>query len=148
MRGRVSFTVGDETADAPAGTLIDVPDGVVREAVAREEGSIVLAVGGRHGRAFTPHGWDEVVVAFAKARRGDLAGARAMLQALIARQPGEWHAPYNAACFEALAGNPDEAFAALAQAVELDADAVRSHAPGDGDLASLHGDPRWQELVG
>jgi hypothetical protein len=148
VQGRVTFTVADETLDAPAGTLIHVPDGVVREAVAEEPHSIVLAVGGTRGEAFTPHGWDEVVVAFAKARRGDLAGARAMLEALIARQPGEWQGPYNAACFEALTGDADRAFAALEQAVALDAAAVRSFAPGDSDLATLHDDPRWQELIG
>ena len=148
VRGRATFTVGDETLDAAAGTLIHVPDGVVRAAVAEEPGTIVLAAGGTRGEPFTPHGWDEVVVAFAKSRSGDVAGGRAIIEALVARQPGEWQGPYNAACYEALNGDADRAFAALEQALELDADAVKSFAPGDDDLASLRGDPRWQELLG
>ncbi len=148
VRGRATFTVGDETLDAITGTLVHVPAGVVRTAVAEEPGTIVLAAGGTRGEAFTPHGWDEVVVAFAKSRSGDVAGGRAIIEALVERRPGDWQGPYNAACYEALGGETDRAFSALEQAVALDPDAVKSFAPGDGDLASLRGDPRWHELLG
>ena len=147
VRGRATFTVGDETLDAPSGTLVFVPDGTVREAVAEEPDTIVLAVGATRGEAFTPRGWDEVVMAFAEARAGNVDSARALLEALVARQPGEWQGPYNVACFEALQGEPDRAFEQLRAAIELDAAAVRSFAPGDDDLASLRDDPRWQELM-
>jgi quercetin dioxygenase-like cupin family protein len=147
VRGRAAFTVAGETLDAPAGTLVYVPNGAVREAVAEEPATIVLAVGGTAGEPFTPHGWDEVVVAFAKARAGDPAGGREMIEALVARQPGEWQGPYNAACFEALHGDADRAFERLREALALDAGAVRGFAPGDDDLAGLHGDPRWRELI-
>ncbi len=147
VRGRATFTVGDETRDAPAGTLVHVPNGIVREATAEEPDTIVLAVGATRGVAFMPHGWDEVVIAFAKARAGDVEGGRAMMEALVARQPGEWQGPYNAACFEALQGDTDHAFESLRNALALDAASVRSFAPGDDDLASLRDDPRWQELM-
>ena len=146
VKGRATFTVDDETLDADEGTLVHVPNGVVRGAVAEEPGTIVLAVGATPGQAYTPHGWDEVVVAFSKARAGDVDGGRSMMAALIARQPGEWQGPYNAACFEALNGDADHAFAALQEAVELNPDAVHGYAAQDDDLASLHDDPRWQEL--
>jgi mannose-6-phosphate isomerase-like protein (cupin superfamily) len=147
VRGRASFTVDDETLDAPAGTLVFVPDGVVREAVAEEPDTIVLAVGATRGTAYAPRGWDEVVVAFAKASTGDVSGGRAVLEALVARQPDEWPGHYNVACFEGRYGDVDSAFAALQRALGLDASAVRSYAPGDDDLAGLHEDPRWQEVI-
>jgi hypothetical protein len=147
VRGRTTFTVDDEILDAPAGTFVHVPTGVVREAVAEEPDTIVLAIGATRGEPFIARGWDEVVVAFAKARAGDAAGGRAMIEALIERQPGEWQGLYNAACFEALHGDADHAFDALRRALELDAAAVRSFAPGDDDLAVLRDDPRWEELI-
>jgi mannose-6-phosphate isomerase-like protein (cupin superfamily) len=148
VKGRAAFTVDDETLDAPVGTLVYVPNGAVREAVVEEPETIVLAVGATPGKAYTARGWDEVVVAFAKARAGDVEGARTMLDVLRAREPKEWPGAYNAACFEAQYGDIERAFAALGEAVELDAQAVRGYAPHDDDLAPLHDDPRWQELVG
>lgn len=48
--GRATFTLDGETLDAPAGTVLFVPDpSVHREAVATEDGTAVLAVGGVPG---------------------------------------------------------------------------------------------------
>ena len=52
VRGHARFTVGEEEAEAPAGTLVFVPPEVFRTAVAAEEGTIVFAVGGTVGEAF------------------------------------------------------------------------------------------------
>ena len=52
VRGRATFTVGDEEADAPAGTLVFAAGDAFRTAVAVEDGTIVFAVGGRVGEAF------------------------------------------------------------------------------------------------
>ena len=147
VRGRASFTVDRETVPAPAGTLVHVGSGETREAIAEEPGTIVLAIGATRGKPFEAHGWEEVVIAFARARAGDADGARLLIEGLLAREPGEWQGPYNAACFEALYGDAERAFAHLARAVELDGDAVRGFAPGDEDLSSLHDDTRWQELM-
>lgn len=148
VKGRAIFAVGEELLDAPAGTLVHVPNGVVREAIAEEPETIVLAVGATPGKPFAARGWDEVVVAFAKARAGDVEGGRQMMETLTARHPDAWPGHYNAACFEALHGDADHAFAELGKAVELDADPVGELAPNDDDLASLRDDPRWQELFG
>jgi mannose-6-phosphate isomerase-like protein (cupin superfamily) len=51
VRGRARFTVGEEEAEAPAGTLVFVPPKVFRGAVAAEDGTIVFAVGGTVGEA-------------------------------------------------------------------------------------------------
>ncbi len=147
VRGRATFTVGAETRDAPAGTLVYVEGGTAREAVAEEPDTIILAAGATQGAAFVARGWDEVVVAFAMARAGDVDGGRELMRALVARQPDAWQGPYNAACFEALQGDHDRAFEYLRKALELGPQEVRDFAPGDDDLAALHDDPRWTELV-
>jgi quercetin dioxygenase-like cupin family protein len=147
VRGRVTFTVDDAKLDAPAGTLVHVGSGEAREATAEEPGTIVLAVGGTPGEPFTVHGWDELVIAFAKARAGEVAAGRAIIEELVGRRLDDWEGPYNAACFEALFGDRDTAFTHLARAAGLAGDEVRTFAPGDSDLARLHDDPRWAKLV-
>jgi hypothetical protein len=148
VRGRARFIVDEESFDAPSGTLVYVGSGERREAIAEEPDTLVLAIGASRGEVFEAHGWDEVVVAFAKARAGDVPGSRAMIEALLARQPDDWEGPYNAACFEALHGDNERAFAYLTRAVELGGEEVRKFAPQDDDLTRLHGDPRWLELIG
>jgi hypothetical protein len=48
VRGRAKFTVGEEKADVPAGTVVYVPPEVFRTAEAEEDGTVVFrASGGR-----------------------------------------------------------------------------------------------------
>jgi quercetin dioxygenase-like cupin family protein len=55
VSGRARFTLGDEDIDAPAGTLVYIGNpATTRAAVAEEEGTTVLAVGGAPGKAFEP----------------------------------------------------------------------------------------------
>lgn len=147
VRGRATFTVGDETADAPTGTLIFVPAGAMRTATAAAAGTIVLAVGGTVGQAFQSHGWDSYAVADAYRRAGRDEDGRAVLRKAMADWPRSWAVPYNAACWEALAGNADAAFDHLHQALELNEEAVREYLSHDADLDSLREDPRWQDLA-
>lgn len=59
LRGRARFVVDGEVHDAPAGTLVAVLDpAAVREAIAEEDGTVVLAVGARPGLAFAPSPWE------------------------------------------------------------------------------------------
>ena len=53
---------------------------------------------------------------------------------------------YDAACSHALAGEKDAAFASLDQALSLGYGHV-DHVLSDGDLESLHSDPRWKATV-
>jgi predicted Zn-dependent protease len=65
------------------------------------------------------------------------------LSRLCAEDPVVW---YNLACSLALANRPDDAFDALNRAVELgynDYDGMKK----DTDLASLHGDPRFESIL-
>jgi tetratricopeptide (TPR) repeat protein len=149
VRGHATFTVGEETADARAGTLVSVPPEVFRTAVAEEDGTIVFAVGGTVGEAFNAGGWDSFALADTYRRAGRFEEGRAIMKQLIAEKPGYWPTTYNAGCFEALAGNADAAFEHLRRAKELDAEGrSQEYFREDTDLDPIRGDPRFQELLG
>jgi quercetin dioxygenase-like cupin family protein len=148
LRGRATFTVGETTVAAPAGTLIHVPAGTFRTAIAEEPDTLVLAAGARIGEAWSPAPWEDFHVAFALARAGELGAARELIDATIEAHPGAWQGPYNAACFEARYGDADLVFAHLDEAVALSSDTARTYAAGDADFAGLHSDPRWGNLIG
>jgi hypothetical protein len=148
IRGRATFTVGEETFDATPGTFVHVLPGTLREAVAIDERTIVLAVGAKPGVPWEPAPWEDFHVAFASRRSGNAAAARALIADTLERHPGAWQGQYNAACFEALEDEADAAFAYLRRALELGPAEVRESARDDGDFAALHADPRWPELVG
>lgn len=147
VRGRARFTVGDETIDGTPGTLVHVRAGTVREAIAEEPDTIVLAVGATPGQAFVARGWDEIPVAFARARAGDVEAGRAQLDRLMAANPGEWVGFYNLACFEAQFGDRENAFAHLLKAMRIDQQAGQ-YAQDDTDLVPLHDDERWETIFG
>jgi hypothetical protein len=148
LRGRAKFTVGEETADAPAGTVVFVPPEVFRTAVAEEDGTIVFAVGGIVGKPFEGGNWDTYAVADELRRGGRLEEGREVLRKAREERPNSWAMAYNSGCWEVLAGNPDAAIEHLRRARELDAEAVRPYLAEDSDLESLRDDPRFQELVG
>jgi hypothetical protein len=59
VSGRATFAVADEEFDAPAGTLVYVPDPkTTRGAVAREDGTTVICFGGTPGEAFKVSEWE------------------------------------------------------------------------------------------
>jgi tetratricopeptide (TPR) repeat protein len=148
VSGRAAFTVGEEEADAPAGTLVFVPPAVFRTAVAAEDGTIVFVVGGTAGEAFDSDGWDSFALADAYRQSGRLKEGRALMEQLIAEKPDYWPVHYNAACFEALASNADAAFEHLRRAKELDREGESAeYLREDSDLDSLRDDPRFQELL-
>jgi hypothetical protein len=148
VRGRAAFTLGEETFDAPPGTLVHATPGTLREAFAVDEGTVVLALGATPGEAYEPSPWEDFHVAFAARRAGDVNAARALVADALARHPDAWQGQYNAACFEALEAETDAAFTHLRRAVELGPADTRDFALGDDDFAGLRDDPRWTELVG
>jgi quercetin dioxygenase-like cupin family protein len=147
VRGAARFTVGDETSDAPAGTLIHVRAGTFREATAAEPHTMILVAGGKKGEAFTPGGWEDTHIAFALLDAGDAAGGRAIMEARDVPEEYLWGRHYNLACYEAMAGESDAAFVHLRKAVELNGDQVMNWLPHDTDLDPLRDDPRFAELL-
>jgi mannose-6-phosphate isomerase-like protein (cupin superfamily) len=148
VRGRVRFTIEDETFDAGPAALVHVQPNTVREAIAIEPETLVLAVGAKPGEAFEPKSWEDFQIAFAEAHARGEEEARVLLSEMLAREPDAWQPAYNAASFEALAGNADAAFEHLARALALGPPRVRELAANGEDFAALRSDPRWQQLIG
>jgi mannose-6-phosphate isomerase-like protein (cupin superfamily) len=148
VRGRVRFIVEDETFAAGPATVVHVPPNTLREAVAVEPETLVLAVGARPGEAFEPKSWDDSHIAFAEAYARGEEAARALLGEMLVRDPEAWPPAYNAACFEALTGNIDAAFEHLAHAIALGPPRVRQLAADGEEFAALRSDPPWQQLIG
>lgn len=148
VRGRARFTVGEEEAEAPAGTLVFVPAETFRTAVAAEDSTIVFVVGGWIGEAFETGGWDSFALANRYREKERLDEARAVMEQLIALQPDYWATSYNAGRLEALAGNTDPAFEHLRRAKELDSEGESAvYFREDSRLDSLRDDPRFEELL-
>jgi len=148
VRGRATFTVGDEQSEAPAGTLVFVPAEVFRTAVAEEDGTLVFVVGATVGEAFAGGGWDTFAVADGLRQAGRVDESRAVMRKEMEARPESWALPYNAACLEALSGNADEALALLRRALELDQTEIHKYLADDSDLDNIRDDPRFQELLG
>jgi len=148
VRGTARFTLGEETFDAPAGTLVHAPAGTFRAATAAEPATMVLAAGGKAGEAFVASDWEAVHIAFAQLDAGDAAAGRATMEETLAHTEESWGRHYNVACYLALAGEHDAAFEQLRTAIELDRDKVMTWLPEDSDLDPLRDDPRFQELAG
>ena len=106
----------------------------------------MLAIGAKAGEVFAPSGWEDFYVAFALLAGGEPDQARATMHKALAREPGAWQGQYNAACFEALAGEVDAAIDHLRSALAMSAD-VHAIAERDDDLASIRTDPRYAELM-
>ncbi|MFL5964731.1 MAG: TPR end-of-group domain-containing protein [Gaiellaceae bacterium] len=148
VRGAARFTVGNETFDAPAGTLIHVESGTFRAATSAEGATIILVAGAKEGEAFVPGGWEDVHIAFALLDAGDAAAGRAVLEARPVPEEYLWGRHYNLACYDAMAGETDAALEQLRIAVELDRDEVMKWLPHDTDLDPVRDDPRFAEIAG
>ena len=131
VSGRATFTLDGEEVDAPAGTIVHLPEpGVRRHAVAREPGTTVLAVGAKRGEAFKPSGWE---LAFRAAHLPPDEAVR-LFEENAGRHPDDVSVIYNLACFRARAGDRDGAVEAIRRVYELAPERVREWARDDSDL--------------
>lgn len=148
LRGRATFTLGDDEIDAPAGTLVFARPGTRRGAIAAEDGTTVLAVGAKPGVVFEPSPWEDIFAAFSYAGKGEIEKAREMITGAVARRPDEWQGHFNAACFEILHGDRETGIAHLEKAHELDPARVAEAAAKDSDFDAVRDDPRVSSIAG
>jgi mannose-6-phosphate isomerase-like protein (cupin superfamily) len=147
VSGEAVFKIGDEEVEARPGTAIFVPDvATKRGAVATEDGTLVLVVGGRPGEVFKPGPTEAMGAFFRLYRAEDYAGALAACNEALEVHPGNALILYNIACLESLLGNSEDALDALAGAVTA-YPGFKDNAASDDDLASLRDDLRFKELV-
>jgi mannose-6-phosphate isomerase-like protein (cupin superfamily) len=143
LRGRATFTLGDDEVDAGPGTLVFLRPGTRRGAIAAEDDTFILAVGAKPGVVFEPSPWEGVFAALSYAEQGNLERGRELIAEAIAGSPDAWQGYYNAACMEARFGDPDSAIAHLKRSVELDGDATKKAAENDSDLDSIRDRPDY-----
>jgi quercetin dioxygenase-like cupin family protein len=145
IAGRARFTLGEDEVEAGPGTLVYVRDpDTKREAVALEDGTTVLAVGGKPGEAYTPSAWEWVFAASPYRERGDYAQGLAVVREGL--EAGNPILHYHVAYYEALSGNREAALEHLRKAVEH-APRARAHAREDEDFASLRDDPEFLAIT-
>lgn len=118
VRGHATFTVDGKRVDAPAGTLVYVRNpALTRSAIAEEEGTVVLAVGGEPGSAYDVSPWETSFAAMPLLRAGRWAEAIDLLEEGLRAHPGNPSILYNLACAESQAGQPLEALVHLQAAI-------------------------------
>jgi tetratricopeptide (TPR) repeat protein len=141
VHGQATFTVGEETLDAPAGTLVFIADPALeRSAVAEQEGTLILAIGGPKGEAYEVSAWEAYfgAIPLFKAERWEEA-IEAIEEGLLQR-PGHPALLYNLACAESRAGRTDAALEHLQQAVDADPKYL-GYALTDVDFDPIRGEP-------
>jgi hypothetical protein len=146
-RGRATFELDGERVEAPAGTLVFARPGVTRTAFAEEPGTTIIALGGRPGKAYQPHGyeiWAPLRPLFEEGRYAELADQARELVDAHPEYPG---VAYNVACCESLAGRPADAIRHLRMAIEGD-EQFRGYAAGDSDFDAIRDEPGFRELMG
>jgi tetratricopeptide (TPR) repeat protein len=147
-KGRATFTVDGETIDAPAGTVVLVRDPAAkRGAVAEEDGTTVLTVGGRPGEAFTPSSWERSGPALAFFATQEYEKAQEALRKAHEEFPDDPTVLFNLACAKSLLGRADDAVDHLGQSIAID-ERFREFAQTDSDFDLIRDDPRFKELVG
>jgi mannose-6-phosphate isomerase-like protein (cupin superfamily) len=144
LSGRATFTLDGETLDAPAGTAVFIRDpSVRRHARAEEDGTSVLAVGGKRGAAYEPSGWEHSFAAERHRAAGDYEAMAAEIAAGLEQHPESASLLYDLGCAEALAGRLEDALAHVSRAFELRPE-LRDHAANDPDLEEVRKLPGWQ----
>ena len=134
--GRARLTVAGENIEDGAGTVVYLPDGGDRrEAVAVEDGTTVLAVGGMPN-TITPSAWEWRFAAAPAYDAGDFGRAYEICVEGLGVHPNDANLHYELACFSARDGNRDRALEHLRKAVASNPRA-REWMRSDDDLASI-----------
>jgi tetratricopeptide (TPR) repeat protein len=143
LTGRATFTLGNETLDAPVGTIVFIRDPEVRRhARAEEPGTSVLAIGGPRDAAYEPSPWEDYFAAERHRTAGNYEAYVAELEDALERRPDHPATLYTLACAEALGGRSDAAVAHLTKALELSPE-WRDMAATDDDFVSLRERADW-----
>jgi tetratricopeptide (TPR) repeat protein len=143
VAGHADFTVAGETIDAPAGTMVFVPDvNAKRGAVATADGTTVLVVGGPADSPIPTSPFEYWFAAEAPYTAGDYDRAVEVASEGLAEWPESGQLNYQLACYHALAGRREKALEHLAVGVANDPRAAE-WAADDSDLDAIRDDPSF-----
>jgi len=147
VSGHATFTVAGEEIDAPARTIVFVPDvATKRSAVANEAGTIALVIGGPADRPVPVSPFEYWFVAEGPYREGHFQRAIEIASEGFEQWPDHPTIHFQLACYHARDGQLDEAFEHLAQACAGDARA-KEWARTDHDFDAIRDDPRYEAAV-
>jgi quercetin dioxygenase-like cupin family protein len=141
LRGRARFTVDGNEHELAAGQLVFVRDPQLRRgAVALEEDTVVLALGGKPGEAHVVSAWEAMFAAVPYSRDENWDEAIRIHVEALGEQPEHPALLYNLACMEARGGRHLDALLHIQRAVELDPKWV-DYAAKDSDFATIRNEP-------
>ena len=144
IRGRATFTLDGEEHDAPGGTVVFARDPKVRrEAVAVEDGTVAIAIGGDPGAALPVSPWESYFYASTAVEAGDFGRAYEIAAAALTDHPRNASVHYNLACYAARAGDRVRALDHLTTAAKISPESVRRWAADDADLDAIRDDHRF-----
>jgi tetratricopeptide (TPR) repeat protein len=145
--GHAVFTVDDEEIDAPAGTLVYVPDTASRRgAKAVADDTVALVVGAPADVQMPVSPFEYWFVAEQPYRAGDYDEAIRIVEEGLAEHPEHPTILYQLACYHALAGRPGDALAHFERSAAASPKAAEWQ-DGDSDLDAIRDDPRFQAAV-
>jgi tetratricopeptide (TPR) repeat protein len=141
LRGRARFTLDREDVDAPAGTLVFIREPTVtRGAVAEEEDTMVLAVGGFPGRPFEVSAWESYFAAIPATNGERWDEAIAIYEQALRELPSHPGLLFNLARVEARAGRRLDALMHLQEAVRRDP-SLAERGRRTSDFAAIRREP-------
>jgi tetratricopeptide (TPR) repeat protein len=141
LRGRARFTIDGNEHDLAAGELVFLRDPQLRRgAVALEQDTVVLALGGKPGEAHVVSAWEAMFAAVPYSREENWDEAIRIHVEALEEQPEHPALLYNLACMEARGGRHLDALLHIQRAVELDPKWA-DHASKDSDFAAIMSEP-------
>ena len=143
VTGAARFTIGGSELEAIRGTAVFVarPD-VRRAAVATEDDTVVLAIGGWRDQAYHSLPWEPIYLALGAMRAGDWASAVETLEREAEEHRETSPIRYRLACCYARLGEGDTALEELRQAIAVKPDLL-DRAREEEAFALLRDDPAW-----
>jgi tetratricopeptide (TPR) repeat protein len=141
LRGRARFTIDGNEHELGPGELVFVSDPALRRgAVALEDDTIVLALGGKPGAAHEPSAWEAMFAAVPAGREGRWDDAIRLHEEALVEHPNHPALLYNLACMESRGGRPLDAILHQRQAVAADPKWAE-HAARDPDFDPVRAEP-------
>jgi hypothetical protein len=134
--GAATFTVAGEAIEAPAGTLVTIERGVMREAVATADATTIVVIGGRPDSALPPSPFEFWYAALPADRAGDLERAHEIVAEGLEHWPEHGTIHYVLGSLCARMGRRDEALRNLRFAFAQDP-RTREWASDDEELDAV-----------
>ena len=141
LRGRARFTIDGDDHELGPGEMVFVRDPLLkRGAVALDEDTAVLAIGGKPGEAYEVSAWEAMFAAQPAAQHERWDEAIAIHEEALAERPDHPALLYNLACMECRGGRYADAMSHVRRAVELEP-RWAEYAVKDSDFAAIRNEP-------